>query len=636
LVALATTTFAALLATGSVVQAASGGNASISDYSQCANGAPPNTATSCTKGWINGILNAQNSGYHENENTAQRALLALPTGGSLTGRTITISYLTRKGVHHAYDSLGQWDLTQSTALRCQQINPAAACPGGSPSNVLIPSDTTVVADTGSGSATNLHELPAAQRYMTMYGGTITNISTPVHTNAAGPGDDYASVQVTYSVTSVPTNVELLFGGHLALGPGSAGWGTGLAASDINGGPYHIRVIEVDGAAIGNRDNQIMSNAILPITTSVVTQLSRTNGSGIVQTTPTPGLAITVLTGSYVQDKATVTPATATGLVDFKYYGSSSDCTGDTSGTSAGSGKTLNASGEAFSDEVQFNSIGTFYWRAFFNATGTSVSSSSACNEVLTVQQATSSSTILHERTSSAGTTDVDPANNGQNITVSPGAYVNDVVTVTPSSATGTVAFKTYTSLADCGSNTSGTARGTGISLSSGSATSDTVQFSTVGTVYWRAFFTGTGGNLDSSSPCTLGDNESVTVQKASPTLASAPRLIPQDSATLAGIISGGSTQATLTFGLYAPSDTDCTGTPVFSQVVDVNANGTFTTTNSGDPASTPAGFRLTSSSDTGTYRWKVVYSGDEANNGNTKACGDESFVFNGITDASAS
>jgi hypothetical protein len=485
--------------------------ASISDYAQCANGKPPSTALGCPDGWINGILNTNNSHYAENQNTPQRALLDLPANGSLTDRTITITYLARKGVHHAYDSLGQWNVTQTAADRCQGINPASSCPSGPESTFTIPSDTTVVADTGAGSATSLHELPAAQRYMSMFGGEITDVSQPVHDNAAGPGDDYASVQVTYDVTSLPKKVQLLFGGHLALGPGSSGWGSGLGASDVSGGPYHIRVTEVDGGAIGNRDNQIMSNAIQPVNTSVVTQLCRydTTAQACASSNPTPGLAITVLPGSSVQDKATVIPATATGTVDFKYYSSLDNCNSNVSGSSAGTGKTLNASGEAFSDVVAFPSTGTFYWRAFFNATGTSVSSSSACDEIL-------------------------------------------------------------------------------------------------------------------------------TVSKANPTLASAPRLIPQDDATLSGIAAGGTTQATLLFELFPPSDASCAGSPVFSQSVNVNGDGTYTTTNSGAANNTPTSFRLTSASASGTYKWKVTYSGDEANNVKTKSCGSEAFVFNGITDSAAS
>src|SRR5204862_81856 len=97
--------------------------------------------------------------------------------------------------------------------------------------------------------------------------------------AAGPGDDYASITVTYSVASTPTKVQLLFGGHLAPSVGPRGWGANVGASFINGGPYHIRLDSVDSSSLGNRDNQIMSGAILPIGTATQTALHETNSLG---------------------------------------------------------------------------------------------------------------------------------------------------------------------------------------------------------------------------------------------------------------------------------------------------------------------------------------------------------------------
>src|SRR5262249_17243465 len=149
---------------------------------------------------------------------------------------ITIKYLARKGQggvgNHAYDSLATWNYTQANADRCQGI-PASECVAGPPSTFLIPSDPTVVADSnGPGSATSGHELPDANRQMTMFGGTITGVSAPVHDNAAGSGDDFATVTVTYSVasTATDTNVQVLFGGHLAASTGPRGWGNNVGSS----------------------------------------------------------------------------------------------------------------------------------------------------------------------------------------------------------------------------------------------------------------------------------------------------------------------------------------------------------------------------------------------------------------------
>ena len=85
-------------------------------------------------------------------------------------------------------------------------------------------------------------------------------------------------------------------------------------------------------------------------------------------------------------------------------------------------------------------------------------------------------------------------------------------------------------------------------------------------------------------------DEVLTVQKGSPTIASDPRLIPQDRASIAGITAGGTTQATITLTLWGPDNATCDASDalhpaLYSEEQDVNGTGTqtFTTTNSGDP-----------------------------------------------------
>lgn len=239
--------------------------ATFVDYAQCANDKPPSTSTACPSGWINGILNTNNSHFREDQVTPQRAEVVVPEGSDPDNRTLTFRYQTRKDSSgaHAYDSLATWNHTQTTAYRCEGLLPAD-CVGGPLSWLAIPADPTVVADAnGAGTATSGHQLP--NQRMEMYGGVIDSISVPVHDNPTGPGDDYASVTVTYHVadTSVDRKVQLLFGGHLAPSFGPRGWGAGVGAGSVSGGPYHIKWELADGESIGNRDNQIMADAILP-------------------------------------------------------------------------------------------------------------------------------------------------------------------------------------------------------------------------------------------------------------------------------------------------------------------------------------------------------------------------------------
>jgi hypothetical protein len=53
-----------------------------------------------------------------------------------------------------------------------------------------------------------------------------------------------------------------------------------------------------------------------------------------------------------------------------------------------------------------------------------------------------------------------------------------------------------------------------------------------------------------------------------------------------------------------------------TQTVNVSGNGTYVTTNTTFIAS-----------DVGTWRWKVVYSGDANNESKTSACGVENFTI---------
>jgi uncharacterized repeat protein (TIGR01451 family) len=504
------------LATGGSVFAASSTDASVSDYQQCANGkpnaTPPNDPATCNQGWINGILNANNSQFHEDQVTPQRLDLVVPSGGPTSGRTITLKYLARKGQggagNHAYDSLATWNYTVTSADRCLDLA-AADCPGGSASTHLIPSDTTVVADSnGAGDSTANHELPDANRLMTMYGGTITDVSAPVHDNAAGPGDDYATITVTYSVASTAsdTKVQLLFGGHLAASVGPRGWGENVGASFINGGPYHIKLTQVDTSSIGNRDNQIMSGAILPTGTQTQTALHETDASGndvspannqdpLTQT----GITVTLPadgSGTYVTDYATVAPSGSTGTVAFRYYASQSACEADkdfTGGTSAGSGKTL-VNDVAKSDTVHITTAGVTYWRAVFTGTGISASSDSGCtSEIVTANQATS-------LTTDAG----GPYRLGDDGTVA----LSDVAHLSggASNAGGTITFMLFSD------NACSTQVGSDVTTAVDGAddqdyTSPSITVSAPGTYYWIASYSGDPETNTLASSTACGDED---------------------------------------------------------------------------------------------------------------------------------
>ncbi len=79
-----------------------------------------------------------------------------------------------------------------------------------------------------------------------------------------------------------------------------------------------------------------------------------------------------------------------------------------------------------------------------------------------------------------------------------------------------------------------------------------------------------------------------------------------DIATLAD---GASPTGQITFLLFGPDDSACSGTPIFTDTVTVSGNGDYQS----------AGFTPTA---TGTYRWTASYSGDADNNAVAGACND--------------
>lgn len=110
--------------------------------------------------------------------------------------------------------------------------------------------------------------------------------------------------------------------------------------------------------------------------------------------------------------------------------------------------------------------------------------------------------------------------------------------------------------------------------------------------------------------------------KASPTLTTTPSaggtagtVVLNDAGTLSA---GMSPTGSITFNLYGPSDTTCSGTPAYTQTVAVSGDGSYTTTNT-NPASVA-----------GKWNWTATYSGDSGNNSASSACGQETVTVTAV------
>jgi hypothetical protein len=191
-----------------------------------------------------------------------------------------------------------------------------------------------------------------------------------------------------------------------------------------------------------------------------------------------------------------------------------------------------------------------------------------------------------------------------------GGTIHDSATLTgaTSDAGGTVTYTVYTdSACTQGAQPAGTKTVTNGVVPD----SNPITFNSAGDFYWQAVYSGDANNDGATSDCT---SEHLIVTKANPSIATAQNLLPNDNASLTGLATNAG--GTITFNLYDPADATCSGAPAYTQTVNVNGNGLYSTTNTSFYAI-----------DEGTWRWQVTYSGDDNNTGSTSACGVERFTI---------
>ena len=355
---------------------------------------------------------------------------------------------------------------------------------------------------------------------------------------------------------------------------------------------------LDCTATGDGTSVTHSDATASITMAGggTVDCTYTNHINVKPTIATKLSAESVTVGTAVHDSATLTGTTADagGTVKYTVY-SNDTCTDNPQ--DAGT-KTVTNGSVPNSDPITFNNAGDFYWQAVYSGDANNDGTTSECtSEHLVVNKATPSITT----TLSATSVDI-------------GTAVHDSATLTGTTADagGTVKYTVYSN-DTCTDNPQDA--GTKTVINGSVPDSDPITFNNAGTFYWQAVYSGDANNDGATSAC---QSEILVVNKNHSAISTVPNLIPNDDATVSGLTddAGG----TVVFNLYSPSDVTCSGTPAYTQTVDVTGNGTYSTTNTTFIAKA-----------SGTWRWQVTYSGDANNDGSTSQCGVEHFTIDNGT-----
>ena len=208
-------------------------------------------------GWQNGDLNGNNARYPEGGVVPFRLALEKLSPGN---HSVTISYDFTASGHKAYDFLATWNATNHPGL-CVPSGGAISsmCPRlPAPSSLEFPSDPY----TANGlTVRGAQAWSGVSRRLTIYGGTITSISRPVH-HGSVDGNSEATILVRFRSTG--SDVLMAWGGHLAQ---SSYWDTVAdggpdGAKMVSGAPWHMRTLNLDDGGARNQDRSIQPSAIV--------------------------------------------------------------------------------------------------------------------------------------------------------------------------------------------------------------------------------------------------------------------------------------------------------------------------------------------------------------------------------------
>lgn len=561
---------------------------------QCRNGgaATPNQCQLLggSAGWVNGNAGASNAHFVEGHSIPYRAVI---TDGPLGSNQVVLGYDVKHSGTNAIDFLTHYQRLEPHGQfghgAGETVSPLSGVTG-----VNSATATCAIPDPGNLSASALATFNQIKNTenknnLTVFGASTCTV-TQEATGDLGAAQSEARVRVTYVALSA--NVVLAWGGHIAR---SADW-NGNGAAQISGSPYHMRLKEWTAGNVGNQDRSLSAAAVLQEQSTVVTTIhdgahgTIANGS-------------TIALGSSVHDSATVTGFAPTGNVTFTFF-RNGDCTTGTPEPAAtvALGTPTPTTATAHPSDVKGPlTAGSYAFRAQYAGDGSNIGSTSDCEPFSVGKGNLNVSTQIHLGSDHVTNYDRNASGNSS-ASVAINSQVHDVAfvsgAVTGIAPTGAISFTMWNN---------GTCDGTGSVLStagadeggSGTRSVATGQLAP-GEYSFKATIAADANYNTATSPC-----EKLVVDKATPTLATTPNVLPNDSATLSGLVnpSGG----TITFKLFL--NATCTGDPADTWSSTVNGSGPFSSSNT----------TITVSTDT-VISWIVEYSGDSNNNPRTSGC----------------
>lgn len=224
--------------------------------------------------WINGNLGPSGAHFAEGYSIPYRMSVSALVGTSSTVHHLIIEWDTKDQNGHALDYITYFDNLDNPSgshqanfghVKEDVIPTAGTAFSGAPTLYPIPRPLSTGAEVPDMPGLSFDALPTASRtnnasatMMAIWGGTITAITYgPQDQQDATTASTKSSVDISFTAADGKTAL-LAWGGHIAA---EYDWGTGRGASKVNGSPYHMRLISIDGKG-GNQDRSLKASAVL--------------------------------------------------------------------------------------------------------------------------------------------------------------------------------------------------------------------------------------------------------------------------------------------------------------------------------------------------------------------------------------
>ncbi|HET9325606.1 MAG TPA: HYR domain-containing protein, partial [Candidatus Eisenbacteria bacterium] len=205
--------------------------------------------------WVNGNLNPENSHFVEGNSIPYRMVMTNLTNGS---HELIIGWDTKDGNLAALDYLTHYQRLQPhnqfvPAHSAETVDPLLGLGGGfgAPSTYAIDPPSTAGTPVAGMPASSFNALPANERVLTIWNGTITGA---VYTSQDPLNLAHAQSEMKITFTSTAPTVVIAWGGHIGV---VEEW-NGLAHP--GGSPYHMRNVSLDGQG-GNQDRSLKADAV---------------------------------------------------------------------------------------------------------------------------------------------------------------------------------------------------------------------------------------------------------------------------------------------------------------------------------------------------------------------------------------